>query len=188
MIIASALFAALFQINPPYNEYRQDPHDVGLQLLISLLLPRYLYSLVKQYPAKRHDLLSSTEAGLREFLKLPTSAQIASELSFVDHCQEVYRAVNLNEEPNMIHSVDEADVRRLDFIAIILGKPQSEVFYRDATGHLAAHMKDGRLVGYWSGWGLYPQPEASPPDFARARKRIKSGFYLPDKKAAPSPG
>jgi hypothetical protein len=166
-----------------------EPKDKGIALIMSIPTPLHLYELAEQYPARLQGLLQSTTTQVKEFLKLPASEQVSSELRFVDHCEEVYRAF-IAEHGDKDGSTLDADARRLDFIAIFLGKYHTEVFYVNAAGQLDARKRNGSLPPLpFSGirsdnWLM---PEDFPSDFAKARDRIRAGFYLPDVKLAPSP-
>ena len=180
------LLQALFVDGP----IQVEPKDKGLALILSIPTPLHLYELGEDYPARLQGLLQSTTTQVKEFLKLPASEQVSSELRFVDHCEEIYRAF-IAEHGDKDGSTLDADARRLDFIAIFLGKYHTEVFYVNAAGQLDARKRNGSLPplpfsGIRSDNWLMPEDFSS--DFAKARDRIRAGFYLPDKKVAPSPG
>jgi len=180
------LLQALFVDGP----IQVEPKDKGLALILSIPTPLHLYELGEDYPARLQGLLQSTTTQVKEFLKLPASEQVSSELRFVDHCEEIYRAF-IAEHGDYGGSTFDADARRLDFIAIFLGKYHTRVFYVNAAGQLDARKWNGSLAPLW--WRFRKDdnpgmPEGFPSDFAKARDRIRAGFYLPDKKVAPSPG
>jgi hypothetical protein len=166
-----------------------EPTGKGFALILSIPTPLHLYEQAELFPVGLKGLLQSTTTEVKEFLKLPASEQISSELKFVDHCEEIYRAF-VAEHGDKDGSTFDADARRLDFIAIFLGKYHTQVFYVNAAGQLDAREWYGRLAPLWSRIppGDNPgMPEAFPSDFAKARERIRAGFYLPDVKLAPSP-